>query len=61
MDRYQVSTLILDRGAGDGRRQRGARQGDHGHPLRHRGGLRRPRGRGPRGPRLLTSIDTEIL
>ena len=49
-----------DRGAGDGRRQRRARQGDHGHPLRHRGGLRCTRWRGAGGPGSLASINKEM-
>lgn len=51
---------FLDRGAGDGRRPGWARQGDHGHPLRHWGGLRCARGRGPGGSRLLMTIKKEM-
>ena len=56
------SPPVPDRGAGDGRGQRPAGEGDPRHPLRHRGGVRRARGgrRRRRRSRVLTTQRMKI-
>ena len=58
---HSYSPPVPDRGAGDGRGQRRAGEGDPRHPLRHRGGVRRARGGRRRGrSRVLTTQRMKI-